>query len=422
MKVVVVGGGYAGLSTAYRLLELGHEVTLFEKQRQLGGLAVSFSKPGWEWGVEKYYHHWFTNDRAALGLAKEIGHQVQVFSPSTDILYGGRVARFDSLQSVLAFPHLSLVDKLRVGMGVAYLKMSSNYRRFESKTALTWINKFMGKRAREVIWEPLFRGKFERYQDKISLTWFWARIKKRTPQLAYPEGGFGAFSESLVKKIAEKGGRIVLGAKVNNLQVRKRVVLTLENGERRVFDRAVVTVPSLALPAMIPQLPKDYLAKLASIEHLWAQVLVLRLKRPLLKNTYWLNVTEPSSPFVALVEHTNLVPKRYYGGEHLVYIGNYLPSGHEYLGLTKSKLLSVFDPQLTKINKDYRKYLLDFSMFKVPGAQPIVETNYQQKIPALKALEKLYIANIDMVYPWDRGTNYAIELGERVARLVDATK
>jgi len=31
----------------------------------------------------------------------------------------------------------------------------------------------------------------------------------------------------------------------------------------------------------------------------------------------------------------------------------------------------------------------------------------------------LYLANMQQVYPWDRGTNYAVEIGEKVVKLVD---
>src|SRR5215831_11620294 len=39
--VVVIGGGFAGLSAATRLVEAGARVTLYEKRSQLGGRAYS---------------------------------------------------------------------------------------------------------------------------------------------------------------------------------------------------------------------------------------------------------------------------------------------------------------------------------------------------------------------------------------------
>ena len=33
-------------------------------------------------------------------------------------------------------------------------------------------------------------------------------------------------------------------------------------------------------------------------------------------------------------------------------------------------------------------------------------------------IEGLYLANIQQVYPWDRGTNYAVNLGNKVAETI----
>jgi hypothetical protein len=35
-------------------------------------------------------------------------------------------------------------------------------------------------------------------------------------------------------------------------------------------------------------------------------------------------------------------------------------------------------------------------------------------------LNGLYFASMSQVYPWDRGTNFAVEIGRRVARMVMA--
>lgn len=422
MRIAVVGGGFTGLAACYRLLKLGHSVTLYEKNQDLGGLAISLRGHKWRWFLEKYYHHWFTNDQSALKLASEIGHKVLILTPRTDVYYGGQISPFDSPISVLKFPHLGLADKIRVGLVTMYLKILMDYSRLEGQLALEWVQKYMGKRATKIIWEPLFGGKFGKYKDKIALTWFWARIKKRTPKLAYPAGGFGAFTHKLVTEIRKHGGEIYTGLGVGQIRSSKSgVLLTTDSGNKQRFDKVIVTAPSFVLPKMLPQLPKPVVKKLSSIEHLFAQVLILRLKKNFLRKTYWLNVTENGSPFLAVVEHTNLLSPKHYNGEHIVYIGNYLPPDHPYLAMSAKELLLVFHPQLAKINSFYRKHLIGLELFSVPGAQPIVDLNYVRKIPPMNVLPNVYLANIDMVYPWDRGTNYAIEMGERAANLITMT-
>jgi protoporphyrinogen oxidase len=141
------------------------------------------------------------------------------------------------------------------------------------------------------------------------------------------------------------------------------------------------------------------------------------MKEPFFQDgTYWLSVCDNSSPIMAIVEHTNFMDKKYYNNEHLVYLGNYLDPSSERFAMDKDEALKLFDPFLKKINPDYKKDLISYNLFKAPFAQPIIPTNYSKMIPPMDSpFENIYLANIEQVYPWDRGTNYAVELGEKIA-------
>lgn len=122
---------------------------------------------------------------------------------------------------------------------------------------------------------------------------------------------------------------------------------------------------------------------------------------------------------MAIVEHTNFMDKRHYGNEHLVYFGNYLPSDHRYFHLTADHLLAEYDSLISELNPLYRDNLIGIHMFTAPFAQPIVPKNYSHLIPPhTTPLPHVYLANMQQVYPWDRGTNYAVELGEKVAKVI----
>ena len=63
-------------------------------------------------------------------------------------------------------------------------------------------------------------------------------------------------------------------------------------------------------------------------------------------------------------------------------------------------------------------------MFRERAAQPITPLHYSEKIPDLKTpLDNLWLANTTQIYPEDRGTNYAVRLGEQVsARILESIK
>ncbi len=146
--------------------------------------------------------------------------------------------------------------------------------------------------------------------------------------------------------------------------------------------------------------------------------MVLELKKPFMY-PYWLNINDTSFPFLAIVEHTNFMDPKYYGGNHLVYVGNYLPRDHKFFKMSKQELFKLFKPYLLRINPTYNLQPITYNLFTGPFAQPIITTNYSKIRPPLTTpLPNLFMGNLDTVYPWDRGTNYAIELGKQLAYLV----
>src|SRR3712207_6562814 len=72
MRVCVIGAGVAGLVCGLRLTQAGHEVDVYERWPGLGGQAATLDVGGGAL-LERYYHHWFTTDRAIVELCEELG-------------------------------------------------------------------------------------------------------------------------------------------------------------------------------------------------------------------------------------------------------------------------------------------------------------------------------------------------------------
>jgi protoporphyrinogen oxidase len=186
-----------------------------------------------------------------------------------------------------------------------------------------------------------------------------------------------------------------------------------------VFDQALATVPPALLSRMTPSLPQAYHEKLRSLKGIGAVALVLSLSKPLSEiGYYWFNLPKSDGfPFLALVEHTNFVSARHFNGEHLVYCGDYLESTHEYFSLSQEELLERFLPTLQRINPAFQRVWIRKSwLFRTPYAQPVPFINQSRLIPEIETpMPNLYLASMSQVYPWDRGTNFAVELARRVA-------
>lgn len=420
MKIAIIGAGFTGLAAGYRLLKLGHEVAIFERDSKPGGLAVGYREREWDWSLEHHYHHWFTSDKHIIKLAKEVNFPVFIRRPKTSVYVDNRIFQLDSPRHVLSFPKLSLIEKLRMAGTLAFLRYNPFWQPLEKVKMTGILPLAMGKNSYTKLWEPQIFNKFGKYSDEISLTWFWSRIKNRTPDLAYPAGGFLEFANFLVKKIEEMGGKVRFNAEAYEIKSKNRITITLKNKEgiklTTKFDKSIVTLPSFLFLKIAPSLPSNYKSRLGILRGIGATNLILRLKKPFLtEGTYWLSICERNSPIMAIVEHTNFMDKKSYNNEHIVYLGKYLSPNDPFYNMDADKLLTLYDPFLKRISPSYKKSLIGYQLFKTPFAQSIVALNYSKMIPPFKTpLKNVYLANIQQVYPWDRGTNYAVELAEKV--------
>ncbi len=423
MRIAIIGAGAAGLAAGYDLTRAGHRVTLFEAAGEVGGLAAGFKAPHWDWTLEKFYHHWFASDRAILGLIRECGWSDQVLFPRpiTAVYHEGRFYALDSPQAVLAFPGLPFVDRIRLGMVIAFLKVSPFWQPLERVTAVEWMEKWCGRRGFEILWRPLLESKFgEGYYRQVNMAWMWARIHARTPRLGTFVGGFHSFLNKLADRVRSQGAEIKLNTPIKSVQSGLEGGVLLETPEgSAAFDACIATTSPALLARLATGLPAIYRARLRSLKSMGAVVVILALDRQLTPGIYWHNLPKQAGfPFLALVEHTNYISPEHYGGDHLVYCGDYLPPEHEHFTLSKEELLARFLPALQRFNPNFESsWVKESWLFKTPYAQPVPFVNHSQAIPDVKTpMPGLWLASMSQVYPWDRGTNFAVELGRRVAR------
>lgn len=427
MRIAIVGCGMAGMSAAYDLINAGHQVEIFEAAAEPGGLAGGFKEPDWKWSLEKFYHHWFLSDSEMFGLIEELGwkDRVVVRQPKTVMYHDGQFYPFDSIPSAILYPGLGWgINKIRFGLVTLFLRLTRNWKSMEDTTVDSWMRKWVGESAYNQMWLPMLDGKFgERYARQVNMAWMWARLHSRTTKLATFEGGFQAFADALAAELQKRGVVIRYQSGVENIHLAQNGTLSLTSAAGKAeFDRCMVTVSPALMARIAPDLPEDYLKGLLNLKSLGAVVMVLAIKHPLSsKGYYWFNLPKSAGfPFLALVEHTNFLPAEYYGGDHLLYCGDYLETDHEYFNLSQDELLARFLPALQRINPEFKAdWVRKTWLFRTKYAQPVPLVNHSRNIPAIQTpIRGLYFASMSQVYPWDRGTNFAVQIGRKTARMI----
>ncbi len=422
MKIAVIGAGYGGLSAAFDFARAGHHVIIYEANDRPGGLALGFKEEGWDWSVEAYYHHWFASDQHMLGLIEELGFSDKVLFPRpfTVMPHNGKFYPFDSILQAMLFPGLGWgFNKIRFGLVGLYLRRTNNWQVLEKTTVDTWMRKWAGNKVYETMWEPMMKGKFGAHYQDVNMAWMWARIHARTSKLGTYRGGFQAFADDFVAILKKMGVQIRLSTPVE--EITGDLQISSPQGSEN-FDKVLVTTSPGLLSKLVPSLPDSYQAGIKNLKSMGAIVLTLSLKEQLSKDGYyWFNIPKDQGyPFLAVVEHTNYLSPEYFGGEHIIYCGDYRDANHPYFDMTKEQILGEFLPSLKRINPDFDSSWVKKSwLYRTKYAQPVPELNHSQNIPPLETpLPGLYFASMSQVYPWDRGTNFAVEIGRRAAKLI----
>lgn len=429
MQIAIIGAGAAGLAAAWDFVEAGRQVTIYEASDRVGGLAAGFKDEAWDWTLEKFYHHWFASDSDIFALAEEMGARDRIIfrRPKTSYWLDGAPVRSEISPSALFLP-LSFASTLRMGLAGMFIKLTPRWEPFERVTADQWMRRWMGREAYEKFFMPLLIGKFAEQYDQVPMSFMWARIVKRSLELGSYIGGFQAFLDELAAQLRAKGVTIHLKARVEGIgQLDGKPALKI-GGEQYAQDRILSTTsPRLLLQMTDGLADTDYGRRAAALKSIGGLCVVFALKRPLMPDdTYWLNLpattadkSQSAFPFLALVEHTNYISREHYGGDHIVYCGDYVPPTHEYFQLSPADLVQRFAPALRVVNPAFqRDWIRKWWVWRAPYAQPVPELNHSRKLPDIKTpLPGLYWASMSQVYPWDRGTNYAVEIGRRAARL-----
>jgi protoporphyrinogen oxidase len=451
VRIAVLGAGVCGLVAAHRLARAGHAVDVYERWPGLGGQAATLDL-GDGHRLERYYHHLFTSDRHIADLFAELGMGDAIeWRPSSVAFFArGALHPFVTPLDLLRFRPLSPVARVRMGVAVLALqRLASDRGPYERVTARAWIERRMGRQAWEEVWGPLLRGKFGERADRIAMVWLWSKLRLRRSvsgedvrqeRLGYPRDSWEPLFEALARSVCDRGGRVLTdrpAARVTRAGSgfavsagppgsfrRGHDPRAFDAGAGETYDRVLATVPNdvferLLDPALAAEVGEEYLARTRAIEYFAALCLLLELDRRF-QPYYWTNVADRALPFVGLIEHTNFVEPERYGGRRFLYVANYLPHGHELLELDAEALLARYEPGLRAVNPAFSRDWVRRSWRHVePAAQPIVTVGYGDRIPPLRTpAAGLVLANTTQVYPEDRGTNYAVRLGDQAAQAV----
>lgn len=285
MKVVVVGGGFAGFSAAIRLQEQRHEVVLLERRGVLGGRATSYRDAQSGEDVDNGTHLMIAAYGATLELVRR--------ASAEDLLLVQDDLRIDYVDdrgpTRLACPrlpapwHLLLgllglrlpwrvrFQALRLGLQVRFSRA-----RPDETLAQYFERSGQGQDARRLLWDPLATAILNETPERAAATLFENVYRQaflasnRAARLIFLRRGYSELLERLARYFEHRGGTLHRRARVDSIEVeegRARGVSYTQSAEARPAiqagqpaerlrlqaDAVVAAVPWGALPGLLPE-------------------------------------------------------------------------------------------------------------------------------------------------------------------------
>jgi len=370
-----------------------------------------------------------TGPLAARLFPPSFADRVRWISPPMGLFCGGEVYRFTSPADLLRFRPFSLAAKVRFAVVTLFLQRYPRREAFEEITASRWLRRTAGREVYDRVWGPLLRAKFGRNAESISMAWVWSKMRLRgtsrtrggnRESLGYIEGGFGVVAGRLADRILASGGAVHAPEPVRRISVmadERGNLFEVETARRRERFAAVVsTVAPPLLARLAPDLPEPYRARCAQFEHSAILCTMLLLRRSL-SPIYWMNISDPTIPFGGLIEHTNFISPACYRDRRIVYVSHYVYPDEPIYRWDSRQVFEHYRPGLQRVQPAFDDDWIDRRLaFRDDYAQPIVDVGYHRRLLPLESpLPGLVVATMAQIYPEDRGTNYAVRIGERAA-------
>lgn len=427
-RIAVLGAGPMGLAVAYQLALDGYIPIVFEADDRIGGMAAAFDFSGTT--IERYYHFHCTSDEAFFQVLDELGlaDRLHWTEGKMGFWYQNRLQPWGNPIALLKFKGLDFIAKIRYGLHVFLSVRRNRWQDLDQQDAISWVKKWVGPEAYEVLWHRLFEYKFYQYSDNLSAAWIWSRIRRLgrsrydlfREKLGYLEGGSITVLQAMREAIEQRGGEIRLSTPVERVVMENnQISRVFANGQHEHFDKVISTIPLPYIPKVMPDLPAEVLEQFKAKKNIAVVCVIVKLRQQL-TDYFWLNINDPEMDIPGLVEYGNLNPS---ADGHIVYVPFYMPGEHPHYLESDSFFLDKVSRYLQRINPSLSSEdFLDIRASRYRFAQPICEPGFLSTLPPVELpIRGLWVADTSYYYPEDRGISESFAFGRKMAKAATAS-
>ena len=380
-----------GLALARRLSDQGNNVSVYEADKQLGGLATYHDFGAFVW--DRFYHVILPTDIHLLGFLSDIGLREQVgwSTTQTGFFVDEQFHPLNNSIDFLRFPPLSLWSKFRLALTIIYCSRVNEWRRLEQITVDRWLIQLSGRKTFEKLWKPLLLAKLGVQYQRVSAVFIWSYIKRmfsardsaaHKEQLGYISGGYRNVFETLRQNIVQAGGSVHTEAKVTGITPAAEHGIQLKLEDCTVnFDKVVFTAPTSILSRLVPDSLASVEERGLAVEYLGVVCVVLVTRQPMMPY-YVLNIADARIPFTGVIGMTNVVPNTETAGLHLTYLPKYVTVDDPLLESSDDEVQMQFLAGIKLLFPEFeQKQIVSCHVNRASKVQPLQVVGFSKIVP-----------------------------------------
>jgi protoporphyrinogen oxidase len=418
-RVIVLGGGIAGLAAGHRLVEAGHEVRLLEAAPRLGGLGSTFTYRGRD--HERFYHTLSAADTTLLQLVEDagLGRQDEWITTSMGMIVEDRHYDFTTPLDLLRFDPLTFAQRLRLGVGGKSLRLLGRKRDLDGMSAEQWMRPIFGSAVWEKVWRPMFSMKFG--GASVPALYLYERLARESnvAERAYPRIGYQGYADGIAASIRRQGGEVRVSTPVRTVEQRGGRAVVTTDDEELDADLALSTLPMPQLES----LAKGTLAEalhLPAIEYMGV-VNVLFFTRCALTGHYWAPVIDSTAEFSGTIEISTLTGTEQFHGYHAAYVMRYVDRTSALFQESDDAIAERWTEQFIRLYDLTPDDVAEVFVFRTPFVEPVWPIGYGRlKPPPRIGDTPLFMATTAQAYPRVTSWDAATETAERTVRAMEA--
>ncbi len=326
-KVVVLGGGLAGLSAAWKLAEAGFAVEVIEKADIPGGLSATINRDGY---LYDYGGHRFITKREDViaEIQGLMGDEFSTRERKTQYLLWNKRLNYP-LELGNLVRNVSPVVSAQCLLDYIWTTTKGKFKRLPQDNFEDWVVSRFGRHLYEIFFGQYTAKIWGIPPSTISKDWAAQRIsilslgdairqlvfkpkedpRTYTRKYYYCDRGIGRISERMVEQIVAHGGNVRFSCPVTGVGLedgRVRSVTVSENGEEKRLDCDLLinTIPITDLVQMMsPEAPADVIDAARKLRHRAMVFLFVVLNQEKVSDNDALYVPEPKYTFFRIEQY-----------------------------------------------------------------------------------------------------------------------